>query len=142
MFCTQCGANNADTAAVCVQCGRNLQAGAPPPPVQPTSITPSYGMPATPPPTGIALPPGTAVQNYLVFAILATVFCCLPTGIPAIVYAAQVNSKLQAGDLAGAQTASNNAKMWCWISFGLGLGITALYAILIMAGVLSGLRQH
>jgi hypothetical protein len=99
-------------------------------------------MPATPPPTGIALPPGTAVQNYLVFAILATVFCCLPTGIPAIVYAAQVNSKLQAGDLAGAQTASNNAKMWCWISFGLGLGITALYAILIMAGVLSGLRQH
>lgn len=26
MFCSQCGANNADTAAVCVQCGRNLQA--------------------------------------------------------------------------------------------------------------------
>lgn len=124
MFCTQCGANNADNAAVCVQCGRNLQ--------------PSTPLQAT----GVVLPPGTTVQNYLVFAILATVFCCLPTGIPAIVYAAQVNGKLQAGDLAGAQAASDNAKMWCWISLGLGLGIMALYAILIMVGILSGIRQH
>jgi len=127
MFCTQCGANNADTAAVCVQCGRNLQA-----------VTPSVPLQTT----GVALPPGTTVQNYLVFAILATVFCCLPAGIPAIIYAAQVNGKLQAGDLAGAQVASNNAKMWCLISLGLGLGIAALYAILIMFGILSGFHQH
>ncbi len=127
MFCTQCGANNADTAAVCVQCGRNLQAAPPPVPLQTT---------------GIVLPPGATVQNYLVFAILATVFCCLPAGIPAIVYAAQVNGKLQAGDLAGAQAASNNAKMWCLISLGLGLGTIVLYVILIMVGVLSGIHQH
>ena len=126
MFCAQCGANNADNAAVCVQCGRNLQA-ATPAPLQAT---------------GMVLPPGVTVQNYLVFAILATVFCCLPAGIPAIVYAAQVNGKLQAGDLAGAQAASNNAKMWCLISLGLGLGIIVLYVILIMVGVLSGLHQH
>jgi hypothetical protein len=127
MFCTQCGANNADTAAVCVQCGRNLQAA--------TTATPLQA-------TGVVLPPGATVQNYLVFAILATVFCCLPAGIPAIIYAAQVNSKLQAGDLAGAQAASNNAKMWCLISLGLGLGIIVLYMVLIMAGVLSGIHQH
>ncbi|HWY04195.1 MAG TPA: CD225/dispanin family protein [Candidatus Acidoferrum sp.] len=90
----------------------------------------------------MALPPGTTVQNYLVFAILATVFCCLPAGIPAIIYAAQVNGKLQAGDVAGAQVASNNAKMWCLISLGLGLGIVALYAIMIMLGLLSGFHQH
>ncbi len=87
------------------------------------------------------MPPAVAVQNYLVFAILATVFCCLPAGIPAIVYAAQVNGKLQMGDLAGAQIASNNAKMWCLISLGLGLGIIAIYVILIMVGVLSGLHS-
>ncbi|MFZ0859654.1 MAG: CD225/dispanin family protein [Candidatus Sulfotelmatobacter sp.] len=127
MFCTQCGANNADTAAVCVQCGRNLQPATPTTPLQAT---------------GVVLPPGATVQNYLVFAILATVFCCLPAGIPAIVYAAQVNGKLQAGDLAGAQVASNNAKMWCWISLGLGLGIIALYAIMIMVGILSRIHQH
>lgn len=82
------------------------------------------------------------MQNYLVFAILATVFCCLPAGIPAIIYAAQVNSKLQAGDMAGAQVASNNAKMWCLISLSLGLGSIVLYGVLIMAGVLSGIHQH
>ena len=127
MFCSQCGANNPDTAAVCTQCGRNLQAVTPATPLQPTGIT---------------LPPGTTVQNYLVFAILTTVFCCLPTGIPAIIYAAQVNGKLQAGDVAGAQIASKNAKMWCLISLGLGIGCMALYAILIMVGVLSGIHQN
>ena len=127
MFCTQCGANNADSAAICMQCGRNLQ---------PVSLS------VPPQTTAVAVPPGTTVQNYLVFAILATVFCCLPAGIPAIIYAAQVNGKLQAGDLAGAQVASNNAKMWCLISLGLGLGIVALYAIMIMLGLLSGFHQH
>ena len=127
MFCAQCGANNADTAAVCVQCGRNLQAA-----------TPAVPLPAT----AVVLPPGVTVQNYLVFAILTTVFCCLPAGIPAIIYAAQVNSKLQAGDLAGARAASRNAKMWCLISLGVGLACILLYGVLIMAGVLSGLRRH
>jgi len=127
MFCPQCGANNADNALVCAQCGRNLQPGAPSAPL---------------PVQGVVLPPGTTVPNYLVFAILATVFCCLPTGIPAIVFAAQVNGKLQAGDLAGAQAASKNAKMWCWISFGLGLGIVALYVLLMMVGILGSLPHR
>ncbi len=86
------------------------------------------------------MPPGATVPNYLVFAILATVFCCLPTGIAAIIFAAQVNGKLQAGDLAGAQAASNNAKIWCWVSFGLGLATVGVSVLLGMLGVLSGLH--
>ena len=86
--------------------------------------------------------PAAPVQNYLVFAILATVFCCLPAGIPAIVYAAQVNGKLQVGDVAEAQAASNNAKMWCFISLGLGLGVIVLYVILMMVGVIAGLHNN
>jgi hypothetical protein len=129
MFCTQCGANNADNAAVCMQCGRTLQAGPPAIPLQPVQ------------PGGMVLPPGVAVQNYLVFAILVTVLCCLPAGIPAIVYAAQVNGKLQMGDLAGAQLASKNAKMWCLISAGLGLGVGLIYGVLMMVGILSGLHS-
>jgi hypothetical protein len=127
MFCSQCGENNADNALVCTRCGKSLQA-APAAPLQ------------TP---GVVMPPGTApsVQNYLVFAILATVLCCLPTGIVAIIYAAQVNGKLQMGDYAGAQAASNNAKMWCWISLGLGLAVMIGYSLLIMLGVLSGMHH-
>ena len=128
MFCPQCGASNADNAMVCVQCGRTLRA-APPAPVQPGVIQP--GIYATAP----------AVPNYLVFAILATVFCCLPAGIPAIVFAAQVNGKLQAGDIAGAQAASNNAKLWCWISFGAQLAAIAFGIILFTLGVIGNLHH-
>jgi hypothetical protein len=127
MFCTQCGASNPDNALTCAQCGRSLQPGAVTTPL---------------PVTGVVIPPGTTVPNYLVFAILTTVFCCLPTGIPAIVYAAQVNGKLQAGDLAGAQLASKNAKTWCWVSFGVGLGVTLLYMLVIGVGVIRQIGRH
>src|SRR5258708_39929799 len=69
-----------------------------------------------------------SISNYLVQAILVTLCCCLPFGIVAIVYAAQVNGKLEAGDVAGAQQASSNAKMWCWIGFGCGVVISIIYA--------------
>ena len=52
------------------------------------------------------------VPNNLVWAILSTLFCCLPAGIVSIVYAAQVNGKLAAGDIAGAQDSSAKAKKW------------------------------
>jgi uncharacterized membrane protein YvbJ len=125
MFCTQCGANNADSATVCLQCGRTLQ--------------PAPSLSTQPP--EIIQTPNVYVPNYLAFAILSTVLCCLPTGIPAIVYAAQVNSKLQLGDIAGAQAASRNAKMWCWISFGLGLAFCFIYGIIVAAGIMRHMNR-
>lgn len=128
IFCPQCGLANVDNATVCAQCGRTLQPGtSTPPPLQPT---------------GVVISPGTTIPNYLVFAILTTVFCCLPTGIPAIIYASQVNTKLQLGDVAGAQTASNNAKMWCWISFGLGLATVLCYGLLAVLGLMGSLHRR
>ncbi len=83
-----------------------------------------------PPPAPSARPgagsSAASLPNYLVQSILCTIFCCMPFGIPAIVYAAQVNSKVAAGDLAGATESSQKAKMWCWISFGLGLVLQPL----------------
>ncbi|MDE2407427.1 MAG: CD225/dispanin family protein [Xanthomonadaceae bacterium] len=52
------------------------------------------------------------VPNNLVWAILATLFCCLPLGIVSIVYAAKVDGLRAAGDLAGAWDASRKAKTW------------------------------
>ena len=69
---------------------------------------------------------GAKIPNYLVQAILVTLCCCLPGGIVAIVYAAQVNSKQTAADIAGAQESSNKAKMWCWISFGVGIVVSLI----------------
>jgi hypothetical protein len=65
--------------------------------------------------------PAGIVPNYLVYSILVTIFCCVPFGIVSIVYAAQVNGKLAAGDYAGAVDASNKAKTWCWVAFGVGI---------------------
>ena len=66
------------------------------------------------------------LPTYLTQSILVTLFCCVPFGIVAIVYAAQVNSKLQAGDFAGAADASAKAKMWCCWSVGIGIVVIAI----------------
>jgi hypothetical protein len=97
----------------------------PPPPPPP----PYGGSPPPPPPYGGGQ--GQSIPNYLVPSILTTLFCCLPAGIVAIVYAAQVNSRQQAGDIDGAMRASKNAKTWCFISLGVGL-------VLIVVGFLVG----
>lgn len=66
-------------------------------------------------------PPGPSyghdyVPNNLVWAILTTLFCCLPLGIVSIVYATQVDGKRAAGDLAGAREAADKARFWALMS--------------------------
>lgn len=51
-------------------------------------------------------------NNNLVWAILSTFLCCLPTGIYAIIKASEVNSKWIAGDKAGAIESADQAKKW------------------------------
>ena len=74
------------------------------------------------------------IPNYLVPAILVTIFCCWPFGIPAIVFAAKVDGKVSRGDIAGALDSSNKAKTWTWVSFGSGLVVVVLYIGLMVAG--------
>jgi hypothetical protein len=94
--------------------------------------------PWTPPPAGGA--PGS-VPNYLVVAILS-VFCCTPLGIAAIIFATQVNSKVAAGDMAGALDASKKAKMFSFIAIGLGLAFILIYVIfLVFMGGLAALSN-
>jgi len=57
--------------------------------------------------------------------------------IVSIVYAAQVNGKVAAGDRAGALQSSRNARMWAWISFGSGLVLGVGYLILVLVGALA-----
>jgi DNA-directed RNA polymerase subunit RPC12/RpoP len=98
-------------------------------PLNPYEAPATYG-PAQKQP--FAVPPLREVPNYLVQAILCTLFCCLPFGIVAIVFAAQVNGKLAAGDYQGAVSASGSARTWCWVSFWLGL-IPIILWILVMS---------
>jgi len=72
-----------------------------------------------------------------VWAILTTIFCCLPFGIVSIVYAAQVNGKWAAGDVAGANASAANAKKWAIVSAVVGIVGAVLYLIFFV--VLGGL---
>jgi hypothetical protein len=109
MYCTKCGTKNDDNAFKCVNCGNDLQH------LEQIEIS-----------------------NYLVQAILVTIFCCLPFGIPAIVFAAQVNGKLEAGDYDGAIKKSKQAKRWCWVSFWVGIGIIIFYILMMMIPIIAG----
>jgi hypothetical protein len=89
----------------------------------------------TPPP---AAGGSATVPNYLVPAIIS-IFCCWPVAIAAIIFATQVNSKLAAGDTAGAQEASKKAKMFSFIAIGVGIAayliIGLIYGVAIIAAL-------
>lgn len=139
MYCTKCGTRNDDSATVCIQCGNPFQppvVGIPAPPPQQYQQSPmaqSYTQPML---------VGQTVPNYLVQAILVTVFCCLPFGIVSIIYAAQVNSKLAIGDTAGALASSQSAKLWAWVSFGVGALWMVGAALFFALGIAAQLAHH
>lgn len=84
--------------------------------------------------------PPAKPPNYLVWAILATLFCCLPFGIVSIVYAAQVDGKFSGGDYAGAMESSRKAKNWALASCLSAVGIGILYIILaVVVGISSNM---
>lgn len=80
----------------------------------------------TPPPSPTSGPAN--IPNYLVPAIISA-FCCMPLGVVAIVFAAQVNNKVAAGDIAGAMDSSKKAKMFSFIALGLGLLAVLFYIV-------------
>ena len=123
MFCTSCGTQLPHGAATCPNCGAQV--------VRP-------GIVAGP---GIAAS-GPAINNYLVPSVLVTICCCMPLGVVAIIFAAQVNTKLAAGDYAGAQASAKTAKMWCWIGLGLGLAGAICYGIFTMLATMGQINAH
>lgn len=66
-------------------------------------------------------------DNYLLWSVLLTVFCCLIPGIIAIIYSASVGNKYYAGDIEGARRASRNAQIWCIVSVIAGILWATLY---------------
>ena len=95
-----------------------------------------YGTPPPPPPSapGYNQPTagGTPPPNYRVWAILSTIFCCLPLGIASIVFAAQVNGKYAAGDVAGAQESSAKARRFAMIAAVVGIVVNGLYFAFVL----------
>ena len=109
MHCTKCGASVSGGATFCPACGTPVPAG------------------STPVAARQASPAGVAVPNYMVGAILTTLFCCLIGGIVAIIYSSQVNTKLAQGDVEGAKAASKSARTWIIVNLIAGLVVPLLF---------------
>lgn len=89
---------------------------------QPSYYQPNYAQGQRPP----------KPDNYLVWAILCTLFCCLPLGIVSIVYSSKVDNLYYAGDYVGAQNAADNAKKWAKWGAIICAIISALYILLVV----------
>lgn len=80
-------------------------------------------------------------NDYLVWAILSTIFCCLPFGIVSIVYASKVDSLWTTGRYAEAEEAARKAKNWFWGAFGTGMAFYLLYTLFIVAVAMMGVSS-
>lgn len=127
-FCPKCGAELAEGTAFCPKCGYQVSVESQPASSNQPSQTQTPSQPEKKP----------CPESYLLYSILATLFCCLPFGIVGIIKSAQVSSKYQAGDYDGALQSSNDAKKWSLIALVCGLVWLVLYVIFfVIIGVAS-----
>lgn len=78
-------------------------------------------------------------NNYLVLAIISTVFCCLIPGIVSIVNAAKVNEAYALGNYDQAEKASKNAKTWAIVGIAIAGLIWLLYIAFFGFAIIGGL---
>lgn len=103
--------------------------------------TPQPNQPINPIPQGIPSQyPQTCPPNYLVWSILATIFCCWPLGIPAIIYASRVSEEYLMGNYLAAKENSDKAKRYAIISTVLGIvGALAYLIFMVTIGIFENL---
>ena len=79
-------------------------------------------------------------DNNMLWAILSTLFCCLPLGIVSIINASKVDGLYRNGEYQAAQEASESAKKYArWSAIGAGI-FWIIYLIFAVAiGVFSEL---
>ena len=83
-------------------------------------------------------------ESYMLFAILTTIFCCLPTGIYAIILASKVDGLFYAGRYAEAVDAAQGAKKWSIIGAvlaAIGMIGYIIFVCLLAAGGLLALDR-
>jgi len=120
----------------------------PPPPadaVAPYTAPQYQGMPSPPTPSYGAPPPaygqqaGSDIPDLLVFSIIATILCCLPAGIAAIIFASKANSAKRMGDFEAARVAAKQAKTWLTVSVVAGI---LVFVISIFSSVIIPILQR
>jgi len=80
----------------------------------------------------------TPPDNYLVWAILTTIFCCLPLGIVSIVKSSKVNELWARGQHDAARQAAVEARKWAIWSAIIAPVLAILFGIVMIVFGLFG----
>lgn len=129
IYCTNCGTRIDDSVKFCPNCGTPIASSesslqtSPQVQGQPQMVATGYN-------TSNANFDRPCPETHLTKAILLTIFCCWPLGIPAIVNASGVSNAFLVGNYALAEEKSKNAEKWCNYSI-IGGVVFGLYILLL-----------
>lgn len=114
-YCLNCGAKTQLNEKYCPSCSATLMTGQQPDSSQTEQVNQT----------------NPNIENHLAKAIFSTVCCCVPFGIAAIIFAAQVNGKIDRGDYQGAKESADKADSWANISIVMGMIIIIIRLSLV-----------
>lgn len=77
-------------------------------------------------------------DNFLVWAILSTIMCCLPLGVVAILKANKVDTLWYANQHQEAIEAALEAKKWTLIAAGCGIAWIVIYLFIMVIAAIAG----
>ncbi|XP_045419659.1 proline rich transmembrane protein 1B [Lemur catta] len=112
----------------------------PPPPAPLYPAAPAFPFPVySSPVAGVAGAPAVEhrplPKDYMVESVLATLFCCLLTGLIAIVYSHETRAALGRGDLAQAEVASRKARSLVLFSLLFGVFVSTSWVIYVVVAL-------
>ena len=126
MYCQNCGQQIPDGVAFCPHCGAKQEQSD----SQVSNTAPIYQKSVES--YNAASSSGQKVDQtpYLIWSIIIALLCCLPLGIPAIVFACKISSFNNTGDYTRAQDAARKAKIWTIVCGIVGIIIDIVIVIL------------
>jgi hypothetical protein len=113
--------NHPDAANHCTNCGAALPAVGDNSQTHVTPVEPQVSAPVNQPVINI--------ESHLVKAVISTACCCIPLGIAAIVFAAQVQPYLRMKNYEAASEASKKANLWGNLAIGVGIVMQIFWLI-------------
>ncbi len=145
MFCQNCGSPVGEGEKFCRNCGAKIETIPTPAPVyeapeKEEKIAGSYSAPVYEAPKTVEpAAPVEAMPNTTLWIILGAVslfFCCIP-GIVSLIFAIKASTCVSANNIAGANKDIKAAKIWFWVSIGLGVasGILGFIGGIAQAGM-------